>query len=121
MAWTWQSALFFAAIATALVVMTALELRWPSVERRGLSGLSTTRGDRFFMSLLGSAFIHILWLALTGLPLTSAAGLVSADHLAGLQPIDDVRASAAYRRDAALTLLRDALADLASPASRRAA
>ncbi len=59
--------------------------------------------------------------ALIGQPLASASGLVSADHLASLQPIDDVRASAAYRRDAALTLVRDALADLASPASRRAA
>ncbi|MBX9989152.1 FAD binding domain-containing protein [Phreatobacter oligotrophus] len=59
--------------------------------------------------------------ALIGQPLAQAAGLVSADHLASLQPIDDVRASAAYRRDAALTLVRDALADLASPASRRAA
>jgi len=59
--------------------------------------------------------------ALIGQPLASAAGLVSAEHVASLQPIDDVRASAAYRRDAALTLVRDALADLASPASRRAA
>lgn len=59
--------------------------------------------------------------ALIGQPLASAAGLVTADHVASLQPIDDVRASAAYRRDAAVTLVRDALADLASPAARRAA
>jgi len=59
--------------------------------------------------------------ALVGQPLGKAAALVSADHLADLAPIDDVRASAAYRRDAALTLVRDALADLASPAARRAA
>ena len=32
-----------------------------------------------------------------------------AQHLAALSPIDDARASAAYRRDAALTLLRRAL------------
>ncbi len=59
--------------------------------------------------------------ALAGQPLASASGLVSADHLAGLQPIDDVRASAAYRLAAAEALVRDALADLASPATRRAA
>ena len=35
--------------------------------------------------------------------------LVSAEHLTGLSPIDDVRATAAYRRDAALTLVRRAL------------
>jgi N-methylhydantoinase B len=38
---------------------------------------------------------------------------VEAAHLAGLAPIDDVRASAAYRRDAALTLVRRAVASLA--------
>ena len=69
MAWTWQSATFFTAIGTALLVMTALELRWPTVARRGLLPLTTTRGDRFFMSLLGSAFIHVFWLAGSGLPL----------------------------------------------------
>ncbi|WP_144299392.1 FAD binding domain-containing protein [Elioraea rosea] len=35
--------------------------------------------------------------------------LVAEAHLAPLSPIDDVRASAAYRRDAALTLLRRAV------------
>jgi CO/xanthine dehydrogenase FAD-binding subunit len=39
--------------------------------------------------------------------------LVTADHLAPLAPIDDLRGSAAYRRDTALTLVRRALADLA--------
>jgi CO/xanthine dehydrogenase FAD-binding subunit len=34
---------------------------------------------------------------------------VSPDHLARLSPIDDVRATAAYRRDAALTLVKRAL------------
>ncbi len=42
----------------------------------------------------------------------AAAGIVTADHLAGLQPIDDVRGSAAYRREAALELVRRALARL---------
>lgn len=37
------------------------------------------------------------------------AALVSAEHLSSLSPIDDVRATAAYRRDAALTLVRRAL------------
>jgi CO/xanthine dehydrogenase FAD-binding subunit len=35
--------------------------------------------------------------------------LARPDHLAGLAPIDDVRATAAYRREAALTLVRRAL------------
>ena len=73
MAWTWPTALLFAGIAAALAVMTLLELRWPTVERRGWLPIPTTRGDRFFISLLGSAFIHILWLAATDLPVAVAS------------------------------------------------
>ena len=41
------------------------------------------------------------------------ATLVSADHVADLAPIDDVRASADYRAEAVLTVLRRLLAELA--------
>ena len=34
--------------------------------RIGVLGLDTTRGDRLFVSLLGSAFIHLAWLGLVG-------------------------------------------------------
>ena len=37
--------------------------------RVGILGIETTRGDRLFISLLGSAFIHIAWLGLTSLNL----------------------------------------------------
>jgi CO/xanthine dehydrogenase FAD-binding subunit len=49
--------------------------------------------------------------ALAGADLAAAplSSRVTADHLAGLDPIDDVRASAAYRREAALELVRRAL------------
>jgi CO/xanthine dehydrogenase FAD-binding subunit len=48
--------------------------------------------------------------ALAGEPATAAiGGLVTPAHLGGLTPIDDVRASAAYRLDAALTCVRAAL------------
>jgi CO/xanthine dehydrogenase FAD-binding subunit len=51
---------------------------------------------------------------LLGRPLTPAlADLVRPDDLAPLTPISDVRGSAEYRRDAVLTLLRRALAELA--------
>jgi CO/xanthine dehydrogenase FAD-binding subunit len=42
----------------------------------------------------------------------TAAGITSAvrpDHLSPLSPIDDIRATAEYRRDASLTLIRRAL------------
>ena len=40
--------------------------------------------------------------------------LVESHHFSNLEPIDDVRASAAYRRHAAMQLTRDAVAELAS-------
>ncbi len=51
---------------------------------------------------------------LAGAPCTAAlADLVEASDLTALTPIDDVRASAAYRQAAALTLVRRALTELA--------
>lgn len=45
-------------------------------------------------------------------PGAALADLVRSDHFSGLAPIDDVRATAAYRWDAAQTLVRRALASL---------
>jgi CO/xanthine dehydrogenase FAD-binding subunit len=51
--------------------------------------------------------------ALSGLPADAGAvEVLAADHLAALSPIDDVRGTAGYRRDAALTLVRRALSAL---------
>ncbi|NKE44313.1 FAD-binding molybdopterin dehydrogenase [Roseomonas frigidaquae] len=47
--------------------------------------------------------------ALLSAPRAEAARLVRKQHLESLSPIDDIRASAAYRRDAALVLLQDLL------------
>jgi predicted small integral membrane protein len=66
MAWTWETAAFFAAIGLALAVVTLLAIRHPEEERIGALGLPTTRGDRLFLTLLGTAFIHLGWLALAG-------------------------------------------------------
>jgi CO/xanthine dehydrogenase FAD-binding subunit len=46
--------------------------------------------------------------------------LVAASDIAGLAPLDDVRGSAAYRRSAAVTLLRDTLAGLGQPITEAA-
>lgn len=54
--------------------------------------------------------LHGLEQALVGAPAEAGIGrLVTADHVAALAPIDDVRATAGYRREAALTLVRRAL------------
>jgi len=48
--------------------------------------------------------------ALIGSPCAAGIGaLATADHLQGLSPIGDIRATAAYRSDAALHLVRRAL------------
>jgi predicted small integral membrane protein len=66
MAWTPQTAIFFAFIALSLVILTLLAIYRPETPRKGILGFPTTRGDRFFVTLLGSAFIFILWIRLGG-------------------------------------------------------
>lgn len=62
MAWTAPTAIFFTCITLLLTAMTAWELRSPSMARRGLLPMQTTRGDRLFIGLLGAAFLHLAWL-----------------------------------------------------------
>ena len=67
MGWTPFTATFFAVIAGLLGVMMVWEWLSPGGgPRRGVLGLATTRGDRLFVSLLGSAFIHLGWLFFVG-------------------------------------------------------
>jgi len=73
MAWTWPTAAFFAFIFLTLVVMSVWEWYSPGgAARHGILGLDTTRGDRLFISLLGSAFIFLAWLGFMGTPLWGA-------------------------------------------------
>jgi predicted small integral membrane protein len=73
MAWTWPTAAFFIFILLALVTMGVWEWRSPGGNpRRGILGLDTTRGDRLFITLLGSAFIFLGWLGIMGTPLWGA-------------------------------------------------
>ncbi|HEX3065479.1 MAG TPA: FAD binding domain-containing protein [Dongiaceae bacterium] len=54
--------------------------------------------------------------ALAGQPLDVLGQVVKPEHIAGLSPIDDLRASGAYRRKAALVLLRRSLNRLGAAA-----
>ena len=76
MAWTPVTAAFFIVIAVILVGMTFWEIVSPAVERRGFLPISTTRGDRLFIGLLGSAYIYIAWLGLSGINLWFALPVV---------------------------------------------
>ncbi|MGO4910432.1 DUF2160 domain-containing protein [Pseudorhodobacter sp. W20_MBD10_FR17] len=66
MAWTWPTAIFFAVIASLLITFTVLAIRFPETPRTGILRIETTRGDRLFISLLGSAFINLAWLGIVG-------------------------------------------------------
>ena len=76
MAWTKPTAAFFLIIVFILICMTVWELKVPGgAPKKGVLGFETTRGDRLFISLLGSAYIHIFWLSLFSLSLWWALGL----------------------------------------------
>jgi predicted small integral membrane protein len=70
MAWTWPTAAFFVFVFGSIAAMGFWEYKVPGGDpRHGIFGLDTTRGDRLFITLLGSAFIMLAWLGLFGVPL----------------------------------------------------
>ncbi|MCR9113171.1 MAG: DUF2160 domain-containing protein [Rhodobacteraceae bacterium] len=66
MAWTWPTAAFFGVIAALLITFSILAIKFPETPRVGILRIETTRGDRLFITLLGSAFINLGWLGLVG-------------------------------------------------------
>jgi predicted small integral membrane protein len=46
-------------------------IRFPETPRVGVLRIETTRGDRLFITLLGSAFIHLAWLGLRAPPVVA--------------------------------------------------
>ncbi len=65
MAWTLPTAVFFISIGVILVGMFIWQLVSPTHETKGFLPIETTRGDRLFIGLLGSAYIHLAWIGLT--------------------------------------------------------
>jgi predicted small integral membrane protein len=66
MAWTLPTLIFFVLLACTLAAMTWLAVAYPEAERVGILRIPTTRGDRLFVSLIMTAVIHLLWIALFG-------------------------------------------------------
>jgi predicted small integral membrane protein len=75
MAWTLPTAVFFIVIAAMLAGMTVWQIVSPSVLRKGFLPISTNRGDRLFIGLLGSGYIHLVWMAVTGWSIWGALGI----------------------------------------------
>ncbi|MBU1002597.1 MAG: DUF2160 domain-containing protein [Proteobacteria bacterium] len=83
MAWTPVTAGFFIVIVVMLIGMTTWEVVSPNIERKGFLPIATTRGDRLFIGLLGSAYIHLAWIGLTDLSLWIAT-VISVGFMVGL-------------------------------------
>ncbi len=73
MAWTWPTAAFFIAVVGSIAAMGIWERFSPGgAPRHGVLGLDTTRGDRLFISWIGTGFINLAWLGVFGGPLWGA-------------------------------------------------
>ncbi len=75
MAWTQPVAIFFACVGALLIAMTIWEWKSPTIARKGVLPLTTTRGDRLFIGLLFAAYLNLAWTGLTELPQWWGAGL----------------------------------------------
>jgi predicted small integral membrane protein len=76
MAWNRVSIAFFLYIFGSIAVMGLWEYFSPGGNpRRGVFALDTTRGDRLFISHIGTCAIFLGWLALMGTPLWGALAL----------------------------------------------
>lgn len=71
MAWTPATFALFCGIFGAIAFVAVLEVwKYPDgLERKGILGLTTTLGDRLFITLLGSAYIFLAWLGFVGQPI----------------------------------------------------
>ena len=65
MAWTVPVAVFFACIVLMLAGMTLWEIKSPTVLRKGLLPIATTRGDRLFIGLLAAAYLNLAFVAVS--------------------------------------------------------
>jgi predicted small integral membrane protein len=69
MAWTRGTLVFVAGIFAFLASITALAIAYPSAPRKGFLPMATARGDRIYISLLGTGLVMVLYVAATDLPL----------------------------------------------------
>ena len=66
MQWNWAGSLFFALLILSIAGLTVWDALTPENRRKGFLPISTTRGDRFFIGIMGSIGLALLWLAIIG-------------------------------------------------------
>lgn len=64
MVWTVPTAIFFAVIAVIIAIMSVWQTVAPSPERQGFLPIPTTPGDRLFIGLVVSGYMHLAWIGL---------------------------------------------------------
>ena len=93
-------------VISVVMVATAVEV--------GVEGLVTRSGVAVGACSPVAQRLSSLEADLVDRPVDGLAEVVTREHLASLSPIDDVRGTAAYRLEAALTLLRRSLSEVGS-------
>jgi len=70
MAWTPATFILFCVLFIVIAVIGVLEgFKYKDgLERKGILGLTTTLGDRLFITLLGTSYIFLAWLGIVGQP-----------------------------------------------------
>lgn len=66
MYWTVPSALVFGGLFVAIAGMGVWDRLSPNVNRKGVLPIATSRGDRFFIGIISTIGIHLVWMALFG-------------------------------------------------------
>lgn len=69
MVWTSATVVFALAVLGGLIAVTVLAVVVPSTPRKGFLPMPTARGDRIYISLLGTGLVMVLFVVLTDLPL----------------------------------------------------
>ncbi len=64
MQWTLPSAIGFGFILFVIAVVNIIDVYRPGYPRKGFMPMPTTRGDRVFLTLIGSILIFLIWMAI---------------------------------------------------------
>lgn len=85
MDWTRPTAIFFSGLGIGLVIMTLWDIISPTRSKKGFLPIETTRGEKFFLSVISFIGIMIVTLAIfPELPETAPERLWYAVALAGV-------------------------------------
>ena len=77
MYWTYPSAIFLASLFIAITGLAVWDMASPCIPRKGFLPIVTTRGDRFFIGVISTLLIHLIWIAAFQVSFLWIASLIS--------------------------------------------